>query len=275
VRAAVGSLAEIGPALTGSGTDAETAWAAYLRRTLQPALDRIGVKPKDGEPLSAGLARPALLRLLALQGRDPAILELAASLSRDYRNDPASVPPSLVDLAIVVGALNGDRAQFDDYRRRFESTGIPIERTLYLAGLAAFRDPALRREALDYALEGPLRPQEVLAIPSAMGVDILSAESRSSGVAPDEVTAWVEQHHAGITERLPGNQTARMLSLFHGCSPDRQDRLQRFMAGPGKSMLGAEARAARLSDAMRECAALSEREGERTGKWLMSSSVKN
>src|SRR4029077_6152249 len=112
-----------------------------------------------------------LLRVLARSGQDTKVLDYAESLRKAYMGDRASVPPSLVETASDSGAIRGDRALFDEYRKRFESTTVPIERGLFLAGLGSFKDPDLRALALSYALSGPLRPQEPLTIPNAMATD--------------------------------------------------------------------------------------------------------
>jgi len=241
----------------------------FIRVTLSPALERIGMRPAANEPLLTTLVRPKLLRMLANVG-DTAVLDYAEQLGQSYRKDPASVPPSLAETGIVVGAYRGDRALFDEYRRRFETTVVPIERTLYLVGLGSFRDPALRKAALEYALSGPLRPQETLTIPSATATDLLGAESRFGGQFDDEIARWMVEHYQELVAKMPPNFATRVLTLQGGCGNDRVEAVRAFVADPSHKMLGGAARSQRLMDEIRECANLHNRESERVERWLLS-----
>jgi len=247
----------------------ETAYAGWVRTALGPALHRFRLEPAAHESLGVALLRPALLWLLATQG-DAAVIGYAERLGAAYRRDPTSVPPSLLDFGIVVGAYRGNRMQFEDYRRRFESTTIPNERAAYLAGLAGFRDPALRREALSYALTGPLRPQEGLVIPANMSLNPLGVESGRSGSRqyPDDVTDWMMDHFSALAGRMPPNFAARALSLGSGCSNERLERMRTWLADPAHRALAGESSVRRQSDATLECSTLHERESARVERWL-------
>jgi alanyl aminopeptidase len=250
---------------------ARTAYAAFLRGTFEPALDHFGMHPRRGEPEGVALMRPALLHLLADAADDTRVLAYAESLGSAYRRNPASVPASLVETGVLVGAERGDRAQFDDYRRRFETTTVPIERTLYLTGLGVFRDPALRAAALDYALTAPLRPQEVLMIPGAMATNSLGGEGGRGGGAqyPDEVAHWVLDHFAALTARMPPNFSARLIGLAGGCSEERLTMLRKFFDDPAHHVPGGDNSMRRLADAIEECASLHDRESGRVERWLL------
>src|SRR6185503_397212 len=91
---------------------ADSAYAAFVKTTLEPALRRFGMLPRTGESVGTSLMRPTLLRLLAEGGRDARVIAYAETLSRSYRKAAGSIPASLVETGIVVGAMRGDRAQF-------------------------------------------------------------------------------------------------------------------------------------------------------------------
>jgi hypothetical protein len=181
------------------------------------------------------------------------------------------VSPSLVDQAIVLGARRGDAATFDDYRRRFETARTPSDRGLYLVGIGSFRDPALRASALDYALKGPLRPQETQAIPAAMSENGLTpAAGRGGGGSEysDEVVKWVLAHWDELVAKMPPNFASRNVRLTGGCSREREAQLQQFFSDPKRSDPGIQASLRRMSDAMKECSSLHDREAERVERWL-------
>src|SRR5262249_29872611 len=228
LRADMETLDETRIALTTSGSSA--AFAAWVRATFDPALRRLGLAPRPGELPGASTSRALLLRLLGDAGGSAPVLAYAESLSRGYRNSPASVPPSLVDLGIVLGARRGDRAMFEDYRRRFETAALPNDRSLYLAGLGSFRDSKLRAEALDYTLKGPLRPQETLVIPAAMSEDGLAlANPRAGGgMFSDEMMKWTLAHWDELVAKMPPNFASRNLRMTGGCAKERIAELKAF-----------------------------------------------
>jgi alanyl aminopeptidase len=248
---------------------AEPYMAAYLRVTFDPALRRFGMKPRAGEPDNVALMRPELLFLLGESGRNMQVVAYAETLGAAYRRDPASIPPSLVEPALLLGAVRGDRALFDEYRHRFETSAIPLERLLYLSGLGWFKDPALRKAALDYSLTGPLRPQETLVIPYAMGLDRAGSGFRGSDQYPDDVVQWMMDHWDAMSARLPPQFAARILRIASGCSKERAQSLMNFCADPKRQEVGVAGTMRRLIEAIEECGTLHDREAERVARWMI------
>ena len=248
------------------------AFAAFVRTTFEPPLRRVGLAPRRDELPGASSVRALLLRLLGDAGQSPWVLAYAESLSQVYRKSPTSVPSSLVDQAIVLGARRGDAATFDDYRRRFETARVPSDRALYLVGIGSFRDPALRASALDYTLKGPLRPQETQVIPAAMSQNGLAPASARGGGGEfsDEVMKWTLDHWDELVAKMPPNFASRNLRLTGGCSQEREAKLKQFFADPKRSGPGIQATLRRMSDAMEECSSLHDREAERVERWLNS-----
>jgi alanyl aminopeptidase len=248
------------------------AFATFVRRTFEPPLRRMGLVPMRDELPSISTSRAFLLRLLGDAGKSSWVLAYAESLSQVYRKSPKSVPPSLIDQSIVLGARRADAATFEDYRHRFETATLPSDRSLYLTGLGSFRDPALCTQALDYALKGPLRPQETQVIPSAMSLNGLSANARNGGGSeyPDEVMKWAFEHWDELVGKMPPNFAARNLRMTGGCSEERQAQIKQFFSDPKRNVPAIQASLRRMSDAMQECSSLHEREAERVERWLNS-----
>jgi alanyl aminopeptidase len=270
LRADLESLDETRIALTTPRSSA--ALAAWVRATFDPPLRRLGMAPKPGELPGASASRALLLRLLGDAGGSAPVLAYAESLSRGYRAAPTSVPPSLVDVGIVLAARRGDRAMFEDYRRHFETATLPSDRGLYLAGMGSFRDTTLRAAALDYALEGPLRPQETLIIPAATSEEGLTLPSarQGGGVFSDAMMKWTLAHWDELVAKMPPNFAARNLRTTGGCAREREAELKAFFSDPKKDYPGIQATLRRMSDAMDECSNLHDREAERVERWLMS-----
>jgi alanyl aminopeptidase len=248
----------------------EDAFAGWLRVTFDPTLHRIGLRKTEGEPLGYSFTRPLLIRFLGDAGRDRHVVAYAESLGHAYLQNPNSIDPSLVEVSITLPALRGGRELFEEYRKRFESTRVPNERTLYLAGLGSFRDPTLRASALDYALKGPLRPQEVLQVPQAMAVNALGAEWRGAATYPDAVFDWTRTRYPEIASHLPPNFLVRVMTLSQGCGDDRLAASRAFYSEPAHQILGGERAMERMTDATRDCVSLRDREARRVADYLRS-----
>jgi len=251
--------------------DDADAFAAWLRATFGPPLQHMGIERRSGEPLACSFTRPLLLRFLADAGQDTHVRAYAESLGVAYRKDPRSIDPSLIECAITIPALRGDRALFDEYQKRFESTRVPIERQLYLTGLGTFRDPALQKAALDYALSGPLRPQEVLMVPGAMSRSSTGGEGGRGGGGdyPDFVQDWVRTRYADITAHLPANFLTRVMILWSGCDDSKLSAAEAFYAE--HKVDGGDRTINRMADAMHDCAHLHAREADHVSQFLKTS----
>jgi alanyl aminopeptidase len=233
-------------------------FAAYIRRVLGPALARFGVERRAGEPEAVSLLRPQLLLWLGRDGDDPAALAHAAAVARAFMAGEAA-DPSVVPVALQLHALGGDRALFDEYRRRVETARVPADRARYLNALGYFRAPELVDAALAYVLEGPLRPQELFAIPTAI----------STTVAHDgRAYEFLVGHYPAISKRVPPMFLAFMPHAAGGCSLARAEKGRAFFSDPAHAAPGMEKEIAKMTEAAKDCAALREREGAAVAAYL-------
>ncbi len=237
----------------------EIAFAAYVRATLGPALERFGAEPRPGEDEQIRFFRSQLLDWLGDKGKDVAILELAENLARRYTQDPHSIDVQLAGVALELSAIRGDRALFEDYRKRFESAQVPADRSRYLVALANFRDPAIVEEALRYALTGPLRSNEIFTIPGGL-----------MGYPPrqDRVFRWLTENYDAVGKRLPPEFMGFMPFMASGCSAERLAKAQEFFGQPQHQAPGTTLQLAKLGDQVRDCVGLREREGAAVAAFL-------
>jgi alanyl aminopeptidase len=238
----------------------EEAYAAYLRKTLGPALRRWGLVKTSGEPESVSFLRPRLLYRLANEGRDATLMAAAQKLAREYAQDPASIDPALATNALRLAAMRGDAVMFDEYRQRFETTQIPADRQRYLLSLGEFRDPALVERALAYALEAKTRPQEVLTIPSVISEGDLKNEDLSY--------QWMTGNYATIVKRIPPDVAAFLPQFADGCSEERLERAKVFFADPAHQVEGTPKELAKVADSVMNCVRLRQREGAAVAEFL-------
>jgi alanyl aminopeptidase len=237
----------------------EATFAGYVRRLLGPALERIGMDRRPNEAEEVSLLRPQLLLWLGRDGRDPAVLAHAATVASAYLADPASADPSVVGVALQLRALSGDRALFDEFRRRLETATVPAERDRFLAALGYFRTPELVDEALRFAAAGPLRPQEMFEIPEGIATAVAN-EARPY--------RFVTENYGAIRAKLPPMFLAFMPHFASGCSMERAESARAFFAEPPHTAPGIEKEMAKVAEAVKDCAALRSREGGTVAAYL-------
>jgi alanyl aminopeptidase len=237
----------------------EPAFANYVRGAMGPAAKRFGLEKAAKEEEGVSLLRPTILAWLADEGRDEEALAYAEGLGRKFLADRTSVDPSLVNQAVVLSAIRGDAALFDEYKRRFETTPVPTDRETYLHGIGNFRDPALRSKALDYVLEGPLRPHEIFIIPQQVG----------STIGQDKyVFEWATSHYEAVVKKIPPAYQVYLPYMGVGCEQDQIDKAKAFFSMPEHTAPGMEIELARVLEAGGDCIRLRSREGKAVGQYL-------
>jgi alanyl aminopeptidase len=241
--------------------DLRDAFAPYVRETLGPALSRVGFDRKPDEAESVSLVRPSLVSWLGDHGQDPDVRARAATIARHYVEAPQSVDPALAATCLHLAALDGDRALFDTYRTQFETAKVPAVRSRYLGSLGYFRDPALVEAALRYALEGPLRPQELFSVTQG----ITQTES-----GRDRAFRWMTENYATLVARIPGEFAGFLPGYGSCCDLQRLEAAQAFFNDPEHQARGTVTTLAKVSDASRDCARLREREGASVAAYLQS-----
>ncbi len=231
-------------------------FAAYLRRNLGPALDRIGFTPVEGEPQSITVLRPELLSLLGIFGQDERVWKFAAERLPAYLKDPSTVHPTLVNTVLALSAMRGDETLYEEYRKRFETATLPADRSRYLSALGRFRDPVLKKRARAYSLTGPVRANEMFVLFGGSE----TPEER------DEAFEWALANFDEIMKRLPPAFAAGMVGIASGCEPERVARTREFLTA--KKIPGVERRLAQVEEQVRDCAALKAREMRAVSEFL-------
>ncbi|HEV2106032.1 MAG TPA: M1 family aminopeptidase, partial [Candidatus Eisenbacteria bacterium] len=238
------------------------AFAAYVRRTLRPALDRIGLVPKPGEDETLPALRGELLSWLVLRGDDARAAAFADSVGRRSLADSTAVDPGLAEATLGLAARHGDAAMFDDLQRRFESADVPAFRSRYLTALGAFADTTLEARALAFALTDAVRPTETFAILRGAG-----ARSEAAGA---RLYAWMTAHYDEIARRVPPPALRFMPLMAGGCSAERLAAAEAFFGDPARAFPGIETTLERLRDGVHACVGLREREGPAAWRYLAS-----
>jgi alanyl aminopeptidase len=239
--------------------DLRDPFAQYVRETLGPVLDHIGIEPRESEPETASMLRPRLLAWLGDTGQDAAVRDHCKKLAAQYIDDTSAIDPSLAGAALRVAMIDGTAEDFETCRKMAENTKVPTERSRFLRALGAFGDPALQDEALKYVLSGEVRPTETFTV-----VGGISHTDEGSA----KVFQWMMDNYELITSRIPEAYAAYMPYFVSGCSEERLAVARKFFADPKHSVDGTEANLNKVSDSVMDCVNLREREGARVADYL-------
>jgi aminopeptidase N len=234
-------------------------FAAYIRRTLGPALQWVGLEAQPGEDEALSIIRPRLIAWMGDEGRDAAVQSFAMTKAKAYLDNLASVDPALIATCLDLAAHQGDKDLFDAYRVHAEGAHTPAVRQQFLSALGAFREPALRTAALDYVLAGSLRPNELFTIPQSVGEDEAGRELSYH---------WMTEHYDAITGRLPKEFAGFMPMFASGCSEARLKDAKTFFSDPSRQAPGLERTISQLTDRVEDCVQLREREGQAMTTYL-------
>lgn len=261
VRAVLGELGRVQLAFVPE--DLEASFDAWVRATLGLALDRFGFEKTPGESETVALVRPQLIFWLGSAGRED-VLERCRTLAEAYMKDSTSIDPGLVSPALSLAAHRGDRELFEAYRKHFEAARTPTEREQFLLALGAFQHPELRRAALAYAKEGPLRPNEIFSIGGAMATDVKGR---------DLVFSWFTENYDYIMGRIPPMFASFSPMIARGCSAERLQAATEFFGQPARSTPGIEKTLRQVQEGVKGCLELREREGAAVAEYLKSAGV--
>jgi alanyl aminopeptidase len=235
-------------------------FAVYVRRTLSPALERVGYDRQPGEDETVSTMRGELLRWLADRGQDAKVMAFAQGAAARYLADSTRVDPGIADAVVSLAARKGDAAMFADYQRRLESTDVPAIRRRFLSALGAFEDPALEAKALDYMLSDKVRPTESFIIMQGLG-------SRDEATS-EHMFQWMTRHYDQLATRVPPPALRFLPMMGSGCSAERLAATQAFFSDPKRAGPGMEKTLERVSDNVHGCISLREREGERATAFM-------
>jgi hypothetical protein len=180
-------------------------------------------------------------------------------LAAAYLDDPTQCDATLAATMLQLAALRGGEPLFDRYRERFETTSDPQDRGRLLNALGSFRSPAVVERALRYAVEGPLRPNERTSIPRGL---------RDEPALQERVFEWMMETYEQVATLIPADRMAYAPAFAEGCSEERLERAQVFFADPSRRPEGTAVELTKVTDRVRACAALRERERDAAARYL-------
>lgn len=238
-------------------------YRTWVGNLLRPAAQELGWAPAPGEAPELGSVRAYVLNTLGYTGRDPEVLAQARARVQQSFQDPAALDPTLAATAVNLAALEGDAALFDEFQQRMESATTPEQRALYRNALAKFRDPALIRRALEYAISGRMRNQDA---PLFIANILDEPESRD--------TAWefVKAHWAPVQATFtPSSGAAVVEAAGSFCDARGREEVRDFFTRNPVS--SADATLAKSLEQISTCTALRQRQRTYLADWLAGQSA--
>ncbi len=242
--------------------DLRGAYAIYVRKMLRPALKHFGMARGKGEAEPVSLLRPTLLATLGVDGSEREIMSWARLTARRYFDHPDSVDASLAATALNLAARDGGLELFEEYRTRFETTKIPVERTRFLAALGNFRQGDMIEKALNYALTGPLRPQEIFVIPGSLA---------ENDELKERAWQWLKARYSTIVQKIPSFFVPGLPGFAACCRPERIEDARAFFNYSATSPPGTQEELAKVIDGINDCVRLHDREGPAVTRYLVQS----
>ncbi len=204
-----------------STSDERDALAAWIRRNYASEYAKLG-PPAAGDSPNTRELRAKLLGLLVNQGDDNDLEAEARKIAGEFLRDPASIDPTLGQVALLAAARNGDAALFDRLQKVYENSSDPAVQENALRLLIEFRDPALLERGLEYSVSNKVRNQDT-AIQLRTG--LRDPENR------DQVWQFIEKHWDAVQATLTTDLGAVMVtSTGSFCTAAARDDVKSFFA---------------------------------------------
>ncbi len=235
-------------------------FAVYVNNTLQYSMQKIGFDPKADESERTEMLRPRLINWLADHGKNKEALSFAEEQFTKFMESPDSVEPSIIAVSVSLACIRGDINLFNECKKRFENASVPALRQRFLAALGSFENKDIQDTALQYALEGPLRPQEFFGIPG--GIASVSSERA------DYVFDWLSRNFEKITNIIPPQYHAYLPYFAGGCSAERIAAAKLFFGKEENQSPGTLTQLTKVTEQVQDCITLRDREKDNVEQYL-------
>jgi aminopeptidase N len=220
----VGSaFAGIGSIFSGMATSPEekAQLAAWIRAAFAPEYVRLA-PPSAADSDNTRERRSVLFSLLGFYGNDPAVLAQARQIALQFLADPASVDATLGQTSLTLTASHGDAHLFDQLQKIYETSAYPEMQQNALRAMIQFEDPTLVERALDYAVSGKVRNQDV-------GRQLSHAFENDRN--RDQVWKFIETHWDKVQAQLTASSGSRLTEATgYFCSAQDRDEVKNFFS---------------------------------------------
>ncbi|MDX2411796.1 MAG: M1 family aminopeptidase, partial [Woeseiaceae bacterium] len=204
-------------------------FARFIGNLLGPAVESLGLDPVDGESNAVTTIRPYLLRQLIRNARNEEITREFAERGAAYLAGDLDLHASLISIALLATAINGDLETYATFKTRFENATDPSARGRFLAALTYFDIPEVLVDLQAYSISDAVRPSEMLSVRRSL---LAQPENR------DPVLNYALANYETFKARLPGNGLAGLPSVARSCSLKSVERANEFFSNPDHQVPG-------------------------------------
>ncbi|MCB9741038.1 MAG: M1 family metallopeptidase [Alphaproteobacteria bacterium] len=210
--------------------DLRPAYQRFVQATYGPLAAELGLSPAEGEDARTTTLRPRLVALVGGPGADASLRAEASALALTWLETGEGLHPSMVDTALELAALGGDRALWERLRDEALTEEDRERRGALLSAMGSFRDPELIRANLELVVGGEVELGQALGL---IGGALSTPESA-------EVTwAWLPEHLPEVEQVVPAPARAYISYFGAGfCSLEKRDEVEAFLRPHAKGWLG-------------------------------------
>ncbi|MBV8762709.1 MAG: ERAP1-like C-terminal domain-containing protein, partial [Deltaproteobacteria bacterium] len=202
---------------------------------------------KAGEGADTKELRPELLRLVAGEGKDEALIKEATALAWKWLDDHKAVQPELVGTVLHIAARYGDQKLFDRIHKDALAAKDRTERVRLIRALGSFSDPAIVKQALAIALTNEFELREASGLLQGGMQDPRTRELTFT---------FVKDHFDDIEAKLPPMFRPYMAYFAVGlCDDSRTAEIKGFLEPRMKKLDGGEHALAQAMEQLSLCSA--------------------
>jgi aminopeptidase N/puromycin-sensitive aminopeptidase len=203
-------------------TDADRPqFQAWLRNAFSPMLQQLGYSARPNDTPEQKQKRSILFRTLGNVAQDPAVIQQARTLVQQYMKDPTSVDPTLAGAVVTVAARHGDAELYQQYKAQLKTAKTPQLYYRFFYALAEFRQPALTKQTLDFALTPEVRGQDMFILANLL----------DKPVSQNATWDFMQQNSAEIMKKAGGGTAGFGLFLYGAqnfCSTQKAAEAKQF-----------------------------------------------
>jgi aminopeptidase N len=233
--------------------------SAWVRKTFKPALERLGPPEPADSPEKKEL-RAALFEALGSIGKDPEVISQAKQLATKYIEDQSSEDSTLAQTAMAIAAVNGDSELFDQLQKVAETSTNPELQEGSLRMLAEFKNAALEKRSLDYAVSGKVRNQDAV-----FELLIMLRGTDTRDLAWEFIKDNWDKVQAQFTVAMGGYLVSGMGTF---CSAEKRDEVINFFTT--HKVQASERALIRAKDQINDCIELRSLQEPKLREWIAS-----
>jgi aminopeptidase N len=239
--------------------DERARFESWVRARFGPALDRMGI-PGDKRDDLEDSRRATLLELVGVWGASPEVQHKARALATKYIADRSVLPGTLTPAVLRVAAYGGDAALYDRYVAQLKKVEAnPEEYYRFVDALPYFRDPALIKRTLSFAVSPNFRTQDT---------GQLLAMMMTRPWSRDATWAFVKKEWSTLVTKLGTFQGIPAIVGASGafCSQEAATDVKTFFA---KNPVESAERGIKIAvERIESCGAVRGRQAQPLKKWL-------